>query len=512
MEEQNHIFGAFVFDRRRRILLKHGSPVSLGQKCVALLEALLAAEGRAVSKSELMEAAWQTENIEESNLAVQIAALRKRLGRSKSGEEWIATVQRVGYQFVGPGEAEVAPLDHESNSVIQATIDRPSVAVLPFANMSSDPEQQYFSDGVSEDIITELSRWRLLSVQSRAASFRYRDKATDIKQVARDLKVRYVVEGSIRRMGEHIRIAVQLIDGETGNHVWAERFDRDQADLFAVHDQVVRTIVSTLVGRVEVAAVERMRRRAPASLAAYECVLKGNALPWDDPIGSAEATRLFARAIELDPSYGLAHAMLAVMQYRKWADDLSDSDAALDEAYSLAKRAVELESNDSTCFAILAHVCSFRRSHEVAIQYMRRAVEINPNNQWNSADMGIVLMYADQAEAALSCFNRAREIDPYFDPPWFWYNLGQAYMALRRYGDALVAFEHLPTGGYRAAALMAGCHARLANVGRATVFVRQSLNKRPEFRISRFVSKEPFKNPADAAHLADCLRMAGLPE
>jgi len=291
VEEQNHIFGAFVFDRRRRILLKQGSPVSLGQKCVALLEALLAAEGRAVSKSELMEAAWQTENIEESNLAVQIAALRKRLGRSKSGEEWIATVQRVEYQFVGPGEAVAAPLDHESNSIVQATIDRPSVAVLPFANMSSDPEQQYFSDGVSEDIITELSRWRLLSVQSRAASFRYRDMATDIKQVARDLNVRYVVEGSIRRMGEHIRIAVQLIDGETGNHVWAERFDRDQADFFAVHDQVVRTIVSTLVGRVEVAAVERMSRRAPASLAAYECVLKGNALPWDDPIGSAEATR-----------------------------------------------------------------------------------------------------------------------------------------------------------------------------------------------------------------------------
>jgi adenylate cyclase len=512
MTEQNHVFGSFIFDRRRRILLKYGTPVALGQKCVALLEALLAAEGRPLSKSELMEAAWHTENIEESNLAVQIASLRKRLGRSKSGQEWIATVQRVGYQFVGSGEADQAPLDHVSNATAQSTSDRPSVAVLPFTNMSCDPVQQYFSDGVSEDIITELSRWRILSVQSRAASFRYRGMATDIKQVALDLNVRYIVEGSIRRMGEHIRIGVQLIDGETGNQVWGERFDRDQADFFAVQDQVVRTIVSTLVGRVEVAAVERMSRRAPASLAAYECVLKGNALPWDDPIRSAEAIQLFARAIELDPGYGLAHAMLAVMQFRNWAHDLSDSDAELDEAYRLAKRAVELDSSDSTCFAILAHVCTSRRSHEVAIQYMRRAVEINPNNQWNSADMGVVLTFFGQAEAGLTCFKRAREIDPYFDPPWYWYCLGQAYMALRRYKEALEAFEHLPTRGYRAAAHMAGCHARLADMGRATAFVQECLNGRPEFRISCFVSKEPFKNPADATHLADSLRMAGLPE
>jgi TolB-like protein/tetratricopeptide (TPR) repeat protein len=512
MTEQNHKFGPFIFDRRRRVLLKHGSPVSLGQKCVALLEVLLAAEGRTVSKSELIEAAWQTENIEESNLAVQIAALRKRLGRSKRGDEWISTVQRVGYKFAHPGEGEEAPLNRDSNAIARAISDRPSVAVLPFTDMSSDPEHEYLSDGVSEDIITELSRWRLLSVQSRGASFRYRGMATDIKQVAHDLNVRYVVEGSIRRMGEHVRIAVQLIDGETGNQVWGERFDRDQADFFAVQDQVVRTIVSTLVGRVEVAAVERMSRRAPASLDAYECVLKGNALPWDDPIGSAEAIRLFSRAIELDPGYGLAHALLAAMQYRNWAHDLSDSDTALDEAYRLAKRSVELDSNDSTCFAILAHVCTFRRSHEVAIQYMRRAVEINPNNQWNSADMGVMLTFFGQAEAGLTCFTRAREIDPYFDPPWYWHCLGQTYMALRRYKEALEAFEHLPTRGYRAAAHMAGCHARLADMGRAATLVRECLNGRPEFRISRFVSKEPFKDPVDIAHLADCLRMAGLPE
>jgi DNA-binding winged helix-turn-helix (wHTH) protein len=149
MTAQRHVFGAFVFDGQRRMLLKHGSPVALGQKGVSLLEALLAANGRAVSKSDLMDAAWRTENMEESNLSVQIAALRKCLGRSKSGDEWIATVQRVGYQFVGPGIGEEVRPDQAADA--RTPDDRPSVAVLPFANMSGDPEQQYFSDGVSED-------------------------------------------------------------------------------------------------------------------------------------------------------------------------------------------------------------------------------------------------------------------------------------------------------------------------------------------------------------------------
>ena len=177
--------------------------------------------------------------------------------------------------------------------------------------MSGDPEQEYFSDGITEDIITELSRWRLLAVRSRSASFRYRGIAVDMKQVARELNVRFIVEGSVRRMGARIRINAQLIDNETGSHIWAEKFDHESAELFAVQDQVVQTIVSTLVGRVHVSDVERARRKPAASLEAYECVVRGNALPWDDPDGLAEAKRLFEKAISIDPGYGHAHALLA---------------------------------------------------------------------------------------------------------------------------------------------------------------------------------------------------------
>ena len=477
-----------------------------------LLETLLAADGHAVSKSELVEAAWATENIEESNLAVQIAALRKCLGKSKGGEEWIATVQRVGYQFVNRDELAGTPLNQDSVATPVAPVDKPSVAVLPFLNLNDDPEQEYFSDGVTGDIITELARWRLLAVQSRAASFQYRGRSANIKQIARELDVRYIVEGSVRRLGDRIRITVELIDAVTGNHVWAEKFDRELNDIFAVQDKVVRTIVSTLAGRVLVSAVERVNRKPPTSLVAYECVLKGNALPWNDPAGAAEATRLFTKAIEIDPSYGFAHALLAIMYASSWADDPSNSDVVLQEAYDLAKRAVELDDNESTCFSILAQVCLLRRSFDPALQHMRRAIEINPNNQWNAADMGIIQTYIGQAEVALGYFKQAKEIDPYFDPPWYLFRLGQANTVLRRYEEALAAFELLPIQNYRFAIHMAGCHARLSNMSRATVYVTQCLDMRPDFSISRFMSKEPYRNPTDATHIAESLQMAGLRE
>ncbi len=389
---------------------------------------------------------------------------------------------------------------------------RVTICVLPFANMSGDPEQEYFSDGITEDIITELSRWRLLAVRSRSASFRYRGIAVDMKQVARELNVRYILEGSVRRMGARIRINAQLIDTGSGSHVWAEKFDRDLAELFTVQDQVVQTIVSTLVGRVQVSDTERARRKPPASLEAYECVLQGNALSWEDPDGAMEAARLFEKAIEIDPSYGLAHALLGSIQYGKWQDDPGNSDAALHEAVTMLKRAVELDESESTCFALLGWAQLMCRSFDLALQYVRRAVEMNPNNQWNAADMGGILVHLGQAEEALVWFKRAKEIDPYFDQPWYWRAFGLAYMIRHRYAEALAAFSHLPVRHYRAAAFMAGCHARLGDMDGARASVAECLTLKPDFSTARFLAKQPFKSSADAATLADSLLMAGLPE
>ncbi len=394
----------------------------------------------------------------------------------------------------------------------KGAVDKPAIAILPFANLGEDSAQGFFSDGVTEDIITELARWRSLAVRSRSASFRYRGVAVDMQQVARELNVRYIVEGSVRRMGERIRITVQLIDSETGSHIWAEKFDREAMDIFSVQDQVVRTIVSTLFGRVQVSDIERARRKPPSSLAAYEYMLQGNAIAWDTPEGLAQATRLFEKAVEIDPGYGFAHALLAATCYSQWYADFSGSDAFLQQAYAQAKRAVELDENESTCFSMLAVVCLLRRSFDLALQHARRAIEINANNQWNNADMGLVLTYLGQPEEALDWFRRAREIDPYFDPAWYWRGMGQACMILRRYREAVSLFEHASISSYRLSALRAGCLAQLGDADGARAAARECMALKPDFSIRMFMSKEPFKREADAAHQAESLRMAGLPE
>jgi serine/threonine protein kinase/Tfp pilus assembly protein PilF len=389
---------------------------------------------------------------------------------------------------------------------------RVTICVLPFGNLSGDPEQEIFCDGFSQDIITELARWRLLEVRSRLASFKYRGTVIPIARIARELNVRFVVEGSVRRLGDRIRITVQLIDAITGQQVWGERYDRGAAEIFAVQDEVAQKIVSTLVGRVQVTDADRARRKRPSSLEAYECVLRGNALPWADPASAAEATQLFETAIQIEPGYGMAYSLLAIMRLGAWKTQTGDSTAYLDEAYKLALRAVELDDSESTCHSMLAQVYLERRAFELALQHMRRAVELNPNNQWNLADMAIVLSYAGEAEQALSWSARAKEVDPYFDPSWFWRQNGRSYMVLGRYQEALTMFERTPLRTYYDLAFMAACHARLGNSDRARTLAAECLVSRPSFSIRRLLVIEPFKLSSDAENLAQSLRLAGLPE
>jgi TolB-like protein len=533
-DQMKYRLSDLTIDTGRQLVSRAAEPIRLPKLSYDLLLVLVRAAPNLVSLDELMRLVWPGIVVSPETVSQRIKLLRDALKDDPRVPRYVAGLRGRGYQMVAAveeiGDTPVAtqhvPTSAESAAELpflgtseKSVLSAPSVesaritiCVLPFANMSGDPEQEYFSDGITEDIITELSRWRLLAVRSRSASFRYRGAAVDLKQVARDLNVRFIVEGSVRRMGTRIRITAQLIDDESGSHIWAEKFDRESAELFAVQDQVVQTIVSTLVGRVHVSDIERARRKPSSSLAAYECVLKGNALPWEDPDGLAEATRLFDKAIEMDPGYGHAHALLAATFWIKWRDDQSNSDAALQEGFALAKRAVKLDENDSTCFSVLGWAHLLRRSFDLALQYKRRAAEMNPSNQWNTADIGSVLLYMGQAEEALVWFKRAKEIDPYFNEPWYWRSVGVAYMILKRYEDALAMFEYLPVRTYRVAAFMAGCHARLADSDRARVSAAECLAMRPSFSVGHFMTKQPFKNPADAANMAESLLMAGLPE
>ena len=493
-------------------ICKDGRTIKLERKAMQLLMCLAERAGQVVSIDELLDTVWKEVVVSQDSVYSAVAALRRALGDDPKNPRYIANVVGRGYRLIAPVSPWKEPPAYSIGDNAPAPPEKPSIVVMPFLNLSGDPAQEYFSQGITEDIITELSRWRMLAVRSRSASFRYRGVAVDFKEVARELSVRFVIEGSVRRMGERIRINVQLVDAETGSDIWVEKFDRGIDETFAVQDRVVQTIVSTLVGRVEVSAAERARRKPPTSLAAYECVLRGNALSWDDPLGAAEATRLFEQAIELDPGYAYAHALLATMFRRQWHDDLRSPESVLDKAYILARRAVELDDSESTSHAILGHVCLSRRHYDLAVQYTRRAVEINPNNQWNAADLGSCLVYAGEPEEALIWFSKAREIDPYFDVPWYWREAGLACMNLRRYADALSKLGQARGRLYRTAALTAGCHARLGDTERARASVLDCVSMRPDFSIVQFMRKEPFKIAAHAEQVASSLRLAGLPE
>jgi adenylate cyclase len=515
-----------LIDTGRQLVSRAASPIPLPKLSYDLLLALVRAAPNLLSQDELMRLVWPGIIVSPETVSQRVKLLRDALEDDPRVPRYVAGLRGRGYHIV-PAVAQVPdpPLPTPPSPIPAKTEmlpprpneskigpERVTICVLPFANMSGDPEQAYFSDGIAEDVITELSRWRLLAVRSRSASFRYRGAVVDMKQVGRELNVRFIVEGSLRRIGDRIRISVQLIDNETGSHIWAEKFDRESAQLFAVQDQVVQTIVSTLVGRVQVSDVVRARRKPSASLAAYECVLKGNALAWADPDGLAEARRLFEKAIEIDPGYGHAHALLASIYCLEWQDDPGDSEAALQKALALAKRAVELDESESSCFSRLGWAHLLRHSYDLALQYTQRALEMNPNNQWIVGDMGITLLYLGQVEEALIWFRRAREIDPYFNEPWYWRYVGLAYTILHRYQEALAAFDYLTTHPYRVSAYMAGCYARLEVTNRAQGSSAECLALKPEFSIGHFMAKQPFKNPDDAASLAETLRMAGLPD
>jgi adenylate cyclase len=492
-------------------ICRAGHTIKLEPKAMQLLMCLAESAGEVVSVDELLDRVWKGVVVSPDSVYAAVAALRRTLGDDPKSPKYIANVVRRGYRLIAPVSPWVDLPVAPQSTAPAASPGKPSIVVMPFLNLSGDPTQDYFSDGITQDIITELSRWRLLAVRSRAASFRYRGVSIDMRQVARELNVRFGVEGSVRRVGDRIRISVQLVDAETGDEIWVEKFDRRSDEIFAVLDRVVQTLVSTLVGRVQASLSEHSRRKPPTSLAAYECVLKCNAQFWDDPAGCAEAVRLVEKAIELDPGYAVAHSLLATLSFSRWEDGPESSDAAVEKAYVLAMRAVELDDSESSCQSLLANICVQRRSFDAALQYSQRAVELNPNNQWNAADFGLVLVYVGKPEEALVWFSRAREIDPYFEEPWYWRMAGLAHMTMQNYAEALAVLSRARVRAYTYAALSAGCHARLGDADSVRATVAECLSMKPDFSVAKFVHNQPYKIAAHAEQLASCLRLAGLP-
>ncbi len=388
----------------------------------------------------------------------------------------------------------------------------PSIAVLPFTNMSGDPEQAYFSDGISEDIITELSRVRELRVASSHASFRYRNGTPDPARIGRDLGVRYLLEGSVRRTGTRIRITARLADTESGTDLWAEKFDRDQEDLFAVQDEVARVIVATLVGRIEDAVTKGTNRRPPASLAAYECVMQAEVKQYINHAGLMEARQLFERAVALDPGYARAWSNLGNTYRLEWRRDLGAPDHLLDQALSHVRQALALDETQEVCHTDLGLTLMERGEWDLAEHHMRRALVLNPNYPIGIMCLAGLEASFGSADTALDLFHAARVLDPFFEPSWAWHTQGEAFFVARRYEEAIGAFRKSAPPSARTYAWIAACLACLDRIEPARQIVQETLRLAPDFTIRRYLTRTRFRHEADTRHLIEGLRRAGIPE
>jgi TolB-like protein len=361
------LFGDYVLDTDRRELTRGSELIATGPQVFDLLVYLVQNRERVVSKDDLIETVWSGRIVSESTLTSHINAVRKAVGDSGEDQRLIRTVARKGFRFVGKvkvnqASGSVSPADSEKPTPALALPDKPSIAVLPFENLSGDPEQEYFTDGVVEDITMALSRMRWLFVIARNSSFTYKGRAVDVKQVGRDLGVRYVLEGSVRKVGNRVRITGQLIDASTGAHLWADRFEGLIDDIFELQDQMTASVVGAIAPKLEQAEIERAKRKPTESLGAYDFYLRGIARLNQDPsdrAANSDALRSFLRAIELDPDFATAYGMAAWCYVWRKANGWTIDRQEVAEAERLARRAVALGKDDAVALTRGGHALCF---------------------------------------------------------------------------------------------------------------------------------------------------------
>jgi TolB-like protein/Tfp pilus assembly protein PilF len=512
-----HTFGPFRLDADAEMLFRGAEPMVLGQRAVALLRLLLARPGEPVSKDALIEAGWPGRAIEDSNLTVQIAALRRIFEEGAGGASWIETLPRRGYRYVGPVvTTDNSPAAATPQTSPLALPSKPSVAVLPFSNLSSDPEQEYFADGMVEDIIAGLSRIKWLFVVARNSSFTYKGNAVDVKRVGRELGVRYLLQGSLRKDGSRVRISAQMIEAETGGHVWAERYDRPLDDVFALQDEITLSVVGAIEPSLRRAEIERVKRKRPESLDAYDLVLKAQ-LDVDSGIPERVTTALvfLERALALDPNYALAHACAAVCHHCLFLrGGLREESRAASIRHA---EAAILHGQDDALALTFAGFSIGMDGHNRAAAFaaFEAALAVSPSSARTYIFGSVILAFAGEAERAIEWGERGMRLSP-FDPWAF-----SAFHAL--------TLGHFHRGRYETAAdaahkavqsnpafsfsymLLAASLAKLGRRKEAKAAAARVLELQPAVRYSRHFAGVDC-SPALTAALCEALRGTGMPE
>jgi len=421
----------------------------------------------------------------------------------------IAAPVRV-FRIAPPGWAARAKLTNPPT-----VPDKPSIAVLPFMNMSSEIEQEFFSDGITEDLITDLSKVSGLFVIARNSSFAYKGRSVKVQDIARDLGVRFVLEGSIRKAGNRVRITAQLIDATNGGHLWAERFDRDLTDIFATQDEVVEKIVSVLSVTLTKSEEQRLARRGTSNLQAYELWLRGRqAMARSTRESVAEAKALHRQAIEADPGFATAHAGLALACISEYASGwTADPEQTLDESESWARRAVELDPQEPVSHMALANLLLWRRQYDAALEACRKMIAIDPNFAQGYMAMGVGLTYAGMPAEALESFTYAMRLDPHF-PPIVLHFVAQAHFALADYEAAAELLRERiartpATDSSRL--LLASCYGHLGKVDNARAVWSELMQINPDISLAQREKVLPYKHARDFQRIVEGLAKAGLP-
>jgi TolB-like protein/DNA-binding winged helix-turn-helix (wHTH) protein len=501
----------FSFDRSGEVLLRDGRPVAIGRRGVALFKTLLEAGGDTVAKAELMERVWPDVVVEEANLTVQVAALRKALGPRAHGGDWIVTVPRVGYRIDG--------LSARAPAVAPRL---PSIAVMPFDNLGGDPEQDYLADGVVEDLITALSRFKTFVVIARNSSFVFKGRAVDVREAATTLGVRYLLQGSVRRRGQAIRVSARLVDGRSGAHLWAENFDGEFGEVFDFQDRIVENVIGLIEPQIRLAEIEQARRKRPDSLDAYDLFLR--ALPlmtgarFVKPEDYAAAIDLLERAVALDPGFAPALAYAAwgheMRLTRGWQAPPGADDAR--DAVALAERALAAGGNDAIVLALVGVIrITVKGDQPAGISLIDRALDLNPNSLLVANIAGYAHFFCGNYDEAVACHARFLLLCP--DTPeafWSMNGMARSHLAAGRFEAALrwgrrgleaaegVDFAHC---------VVAAAHAHLGQQQEAEAALQRARSLWPALTIASLLGRTGQPEGRDRL-LAEGLRKAGLPE
>jgi adenylate cyclase len=438
-------------------------------------------------------------------VATQIAD-RLEIAMEDLGEKTLKNISRPVRLYRVGFDSHVLPEVEAKRS-----ISKPSIVVLPFNNMSGDPEQEFFADGLTEDIITELSRHHELFVISRNSSFVYKNRAVNVREVAEKLGAQYLVEGSVRKIGDRVRVTVQLIDTANDAHIWADKYDRKLDDIFAIQDEVTAAIAATLPGRVEAAQRDQLARAKPANMAAYECVLAAKVLHHRSTIADNErAQSLIVRAVALDPDYAHAHAWRACILGQAWVHDwCEDKDAVWNEIMAALDRALALDDNDADVHRILAAVNVNNNALTTARYHQERALALNPNYDLVVVQQGELLTWLGRPEEGIEWIRKAMQLNPHH-PERFWSHLGKAHFAARQYGEAIEAFMHLSTMDSIQHAFAAACYGWLGDEIAAAAHLGKIRTLDPQFDLDTFIETLHYAQDSDVQHVREGLLKAGI--